>query len=83
MAVFHDFQIQQDAPARTDEARCYVIGHEIGHSVLWHCQPGMGHHGEGTSSCLMRIPLNLGAENYPNEFCVRNPGCQTCWKLNP
>lgn len=80
-AVIHDWQIWTDA-SDVAAARRYVVGHEIGHSVLWH-QPNWGHHLQGTDFCLMRIPLDLRALPYPTEFCVQNPGCQSRWKLNP
>ena len=60
----------------------WVVGHELGHTVLWH-QPNGGHHsGATTYDCLIWQWVDWRV-NPPTEFCAQNPGCQTRWKLNP
>lgn len=60
----------------------WIVGHELGHTVLWH-QPGGGHHeGATTYDCLIWQWVDWRV-NPPTEFCAQNPGCQTRWKLNP
>jgi len=64
------------------QALTWVIGHELGHTVLWH-HPGYGHHsGNTTFDCLIWDGMDW-RPNPPTEFCVANPGCQTRWKVNP
>jgi predicted SprT family Zn-dependent metalloprotease len=60
----------------------WVVGHELGHTVLWH-QPNGGHHsGATTYDCLIWQWVDWRV-NPPTEFCAQNPGYQTRWKLNP
>jgi len=85
MAVIHTAQIQRDCDDYGSASR-YVVGHEIGHSVLWH-QPNNGHHDPGPDFCLMPIPIRTSSP-YPSEFCGilnvnQDPGCQFRWRLNP
>ncbi len=60
----------------------WIVGHELGHTVLWH-QPGGGHHAEGTTYDCLIWQWGDWRANPPTDFCVQNPGCQTRWKLNP
>ncbi len=85
MAVIHTAQILRDFDDYESGIR-YVVGHEIGHSVLWH-QPDTGHHDSGPDFCLMPIPIRTSSP-YPSEFCRilnvnQDPGCQFRWRLNP
>lgn len=78
-------QIREDADDNEGAIR-YIVGHEIGHSVLWH-QPDHGHHDLGPQHCLMPIPINL-LSSHPSEFCEilninQDQGCQFRWRLNP
>lgn len=60
-----------------------TIGHELGHTVLWH-QEGEehGHHsGQTTQDCLIWRWIEPDREDYPTGFCTSNPGCQTRWKV--
>lgn len=84
-AVIHTAQILRDCDDYESASR-YVVGHEIGHSVLWH-QSNNGHHDPGPEFCLMPIPMRT-ISPYPSEFCGilnvnRDPGCQFRWRLNP
>jgi hypothetical protein len=64
------------------QALTWIIGHELGHTVLWH-QPAYGHHaGNTTFDCLIWQWMDWRA-NPPTEFCAVNPGCQMRWKVNP
>jgi hypothetical protein len=60
----------------------WVVGHELGHTVLWH-QPDRGHHSGATTYDCLIWEYGDWRVNPPTEFCVQNPGCQTRWKLNP
>ena len=60
----------------------WVVGHELGHTVLWH-QPDYGHHSGATTYDCLIWQYGDWRVNPPTEFCVQNPGCQTRWKLNP
>jgi hypothetical protein len=63
------------------QALTWIVGHELGHTVLWH-QPDYGHHeGATTFGCLIWRWMDWRA-NPPTEFCVNNPGDQTRWKVN-
>jgi hypothetical protein len=79
-AVYLRVQIEDVAPDDNAGIR-YVIGHEIGHSVLWH-QPNTGHHPWEANNqqviCLMSVPADFNVS--PSEFCDQ---CQGRWRLNP
>ncbi|MFA0747519.1 MAG: hypothetical protein ACO2PL_14245 [Armatimonadota bacterium] len=82
-AVYFPVQIREAAQNYEAGVR-YVIGHEIGHSVLWY-QPDTGHHAWLVNGqqviCLMSIPADFNIS--PSEFCAQVIVCQTRWKLNP
>jgi hypothetical protein len=82
-AVYFPVQIRE-AAQNYEAAVRYVIGHEIGHSVLWH-QPDTGHHDWLVNGqqviCLMSIPADFNIS--PSEFCDQVIVCQIRWKLNP
>jgi hypothetical protein len=83
VAVYLSWQIRQAAQNYEAGVR-YVIGHEIGHSVLWH-QPDTGHHDWLVNGqqviCLMSIPADFSIS--PSEFCAQVIVCQIRWRLNP
>ena len=67
------------------EVMTCVIGHELGHTVLWD-EPDGGHHQIVNSNDCFMSPF-LPQPPLPVEFCgVRAaplPNCQRLWKLNP
>ncbi|MEM1552775.1 MAG: hypothetical protein QXH03_08935, partial [Candidatus Bathyarchaeia archaeon] len=62
-----------------------VIGHELGHTVLWD-EPDGGHHPIVNSNDCFMSPV-LPWPPLPTEFCGVQapplPNCQQLWKLNP
>ncbi len=71
-----------------EELRDWVIGHELGHTVLWH-RPDRGHHAvQNFQDCLMGPYAYAPAPTYPQEFCytlpgTSDPGCQRLWHFTP
>ncbi|MCS7254951.1 MAG: hypothetical protein RMK18_12555, partial [Armatimonadota bacterium] len=77
-------EIDMSDPNSTGAGLIYVIGHELGHTVLWD-EPAYGHHFRPTTQdCFMFQPTSVF---WPTEFCpqylVSTKGCQKRWKLNP
>jgi len=77
-------EIDVSNPNSTGAGLIFVVGHELGHTVLWD-EPAYGHHfAPTTQDCFMFQPTSVF---WPTEFCaqysVRVEGCQKRWKLNP
>jgi hypothetical protein len=86
--IRRDVNDQTENPNQFTELQIltWLIGHEIGHTVLWHRDDygSNGHHANATTfDCLMWSRTDAWSRSLPTEFCANNPGCQTRWKLNP
>jgi hypothetical protein len=73
-------EIDMNNPNSIGAGLIFVVGHELGHTVLWD-KPAYGHHfAPSAQDCFMFQPTIVF---WPTEFCGANPGCQSLWKLNP
>jgi len=73
-------EIDMNNPNSIGAGLIFVVGHELGHTVLWD-EPAYGHHfAPSAQDCFMFQPTIVF---WPTEFCGANPGCQSLWKLNP
>ncbi len=75
-------EINMSDPNSNGAGLIYVIGHELGHTVLWD-EPAYGHHfAPSTQDCFM-FQEEQRVVFWPTEFCGVRPGCQRLWKVNP
>jgi hypothetical protein len=77
--------IQEQAGDRWHQFRNEIIGHELGHTVLWHRPDGGDHEVENPQDCLMAPEADPDWPVYAKEFCAvmpgteNDPGCQFLW----